>query len=69
MMHTAFTDFVGCEVPIRLAPMGTICTPELVGAVTAAGGMGMTGMPMAPASVVADALDALGAKVDGAVRL
>jgi NAD(P)H-dependent flavin oxidoreductase YrpB (nitropropane dioxygenase family) len=66
MMQTAFTDLVGCEIPIQLAPMGGICTPELIGAVTAAGGMGMLGMPMAPASAVADALDALSA-VEGPV--
>jgi hypothetical protein len=27
-MRTAFTDLVGCEVPIQLAPMGAICTPR-----------------------------------------
>jgi nitronate monooxygenase len=64
-MRTAFTDLVGCEVPIQLAPMGAICTPELVGAVAGAGAMGMTGMPGAPAPVVAEMLDALGAQVQG----
>jgi hypothetical protein len=44
-MRTAFTDLVGCEVPIQLAPMGAICTPELVTAVVGAGAMGMTSMP------------------------
>ncbi len=39
-LHTTFTDLVGCAVPIQLAPMGGICTPELIAAVTAAGGMG-----------------------------
>lgn len=39
-MRTAFTDLVGCEVPIQLAPMGAICTPELVAAVAGAGAMG-----------------------------
>jgi len=66
MLHTAFTDLVGCEVPIQLAPMGTICTPELMAAVNDAGGMAMTGMPMAPAPAVAAALDAVGKRVDGA---
>jgi nitronate monooxygenase len=66
MLHTAFTDLVGCDVPIQLAPMGTIATPELMAAVNRAGGMAMTGMPGAPAAVVAEALDAVGASVDGA---
>src|SRR5918996_4394211 len=65
MLHTAFTDLVGCEVPIQLAPMGTICTPELMAAVNAAGGRAMTGMPMAPADAVADALEALRDRIDG----
>ena len=65
MLQTAFTELIGCEVPIQLAPMGTICTPELMAAVNDAGGMAMTGMPMAPAAVVADALDGLGERVEG----
>ncbi len=65
MLHTTFTELVGCEVPIQLAPMGTICTPDLVAAVDEAGGMGMTGMPMAPASAVAEALDGFGDRVTG----
>jgi nitronate monooxygenase len=64
-MRTAFTDLVGCEVPIQLAPMGAICTPELVTAVVGAGAMGMTSMPGAPAPAVAAMLDALGAQVAG----
>ncbi|MGH9228521.1 MAG: nitronate monooxygenase [Acidimicrobiales bacterium] len=64
-MRTAFTDLVGCDVPIQLAPMGTICTPELVAAVAGAGAMGMTSMPVAPTPVVTEALDALGAQVRG----
>ncbi len=39
-LHTALTDLAGCDVPIQLAPMGGICTPELIAAVTEAGGMG-----------------------------
>jgi nitronate monooxygenase len=56
MLQTRFTELVGCEVPIQLAPMGTICTSELVAGVTEAGAMGMTSMPMAPAGAVADLL-------------
>jgi nitronate monooxygenase len=42
MLPTAFTDLVGCQVPIQLAPMGGgVVTPELAIAVSAAGGLGM----------------------------
>jgi NAD(P)H-dependent flavin oxidoreductase YrpB (nitropropane dioxygenase family) len=46
--------------------MGAICTPELVGAVAGAGGMGMTSMPGASARTAAGVLDALGTQVRGA---
>jgi nitronate monooxygenase len=64
-MHTRFTELVGCEVPIQLAPMGVISTPELIAEVTKAGGMGMTGLPMAPPEAVAQLLDAIGATAHG----
>jgi nitronate monooxygenase len=64
-MHTRFTEIVGCEVPIQLAPMGSICTPELIAEVTRAGAMGMTGMPMAPAAAVAQMLEGVGAAAHG----
>jgi nitronate monooxygenase len=64
-MHTRFTELVGCEVPIQLAPMGTICTPELIAGVTSAGGMGMTSLPMAPAAAVAEMLDGVGSAAQG----
>ena len=42
MLRTAFTDLVGCQVPIQLAPMGGgVVTPELAIAVSRAGGLGM----------------------------
>jgi NAD(P)H-dependent flavin oxidoreductase YrpB (nitropropane dioxygenase family) len=42
MLQTAFTELVGCRVPIQLAAMGGgITTPELVVAVSRAGGLGM----------------------------
>jgi NAD(P)H-dependent flavin oxidoreductase YrpB (nitropropane dioxygenase family) len=64
-MHTPFTELVGCEVPIQLAPMGTICTRELLAEVTKAGAMGMTSLPMAPAGAVAQMLDGMGAAAHG----
>jgi NAD(P)H-dependent flavin oxidoreductase YrpB (nitropropane dioxygenase family) len=43
MLPTRFTDLVGCTVPIQLAGMGAASPPELVAAVSEAGGFGMLG--------------------------
>src|SRR5437870_124237 len=40
MLETAFTRLVGCTVPIQLAGMGSILSPELAAAVSEAGGLG-----------------------------
>jgi nitronate monooxygenase len=39
-METAFTRLVGCSIPIQLAGMGSILSPELAAAVSNAGGLG-----------------------------
>jgi NAD(P)H-dependent flavin oxidoreductase YrpB (nitropropane dioxygenase family) len=39
-MQTRFTQLVGCTVPIQLAGMGSILSPELAAAVSNAGGLG-----------------------------
>ncbi len=67
MLSTRFTELVGCAVPIQLAPMGSLCSPELIQAVTGAGGMGMTAHHLAPAPVVAAALDDLVGRAAGPV--
>ena len=42
MLRTAFTELVGCQVPIQQAPMGGgVVTPQLAVAVSKAGGLGM----------------------------
>src|SRR5581483_7031940 len=42
VLETAFTELVGCRVPVQLAAMGSgVTTPELVTAVCRAGGLGM----------------------------
>jgi NAD(P)H-dependent flavin oxidoreductase YrpB (nitropropane dioxygenase family) len=38
---TAFTELIGCRVPIQQAGMGAASTPELAAAVSNAGGLGM----------------------------
>jgi nitronate monooxygenase len=40
MLETAFTRLVGCQVPIQLAGMGSIISPELAAAVSEAGALG-----------------------------
>src|SRR5712691_7831787 len=40
VLETAFTRLVGCTVPIQLAGMGSILSPELAAAVSNAGGLG-----------------------------
>ena len=40
MLQTAFTRLVGCTVPIQLAGMGSILSPELAAAVSEAGALG-----------------------------
>jgi len=44
-----FTDLVGCELPVQLAPMGGVGTTELAAAVAVAGGFGMVPSWVAPA--------------------
>src|SRR5579859_736385 len=49
---TAFTDLVGCLLPIQLAPLGgPIGTPALAAAVSEAGGLGMIANPRSAAEV------------------
>ena len=40
---TRFTELVGCRLPLQLAGMPGVTTPELVAAVAGAGGLGMYG--------------------------
>jgi nitronate monooxygenase len=61
-LETRFTRLVGCSVPLQLAGMPGVCTPDLAAAVTKAGGLGMVGMPTVPAKAVAAALEELLAK-------
>ncbi|MEA2390496.1 MAG: nitronate monooxygenase [Solirubrobacteraceae bacterium] len=40
-MSTRFTELIGCDLPLQLAPMGGVGTSELAAAVAHAGGLGM----------------------------
>jgi nitronate monooxygenase len=64
---TAFTELVGCEVPLQSAPMGAVSGPELVEAVTSAGAMAMTSFPMHSAPAAAAALEAILERARGPV--
>ncbi|WP_257459210.1 NAD(P)H-dependent flavin oxidoreductase [Archangium lipolyticum] len=67
MLATRFTELVGCRVPIQSAGMGAVATPELVGAVSEAGGLGMLGAPLLTAAELAEALEHLRARKVGPV--
>jgi NAD(P)H-dependent flavin oxidoreductase YrpB (nitropropane dioxygenase family) len=58
MKKTKFTELVGSRLPIQVAPMGGITTPELGGAVVGAGGHAMFGLTGTPAPAVADTIAA-----------
>jgi nitronate monooxygenase len=60
MLRTAFTDLIGCTVPIQLAAMGGVGSPGLAAAVSRAGGFGMVSR-----SQTAEALDRLWEQTDG----
>src|SRR5262245_62064019 len=64
-MQTAFTQLVGCTVPVQLAAMPGIATPALAAAVSDAGGLGMIGAPMLPPELLSQALAALRAQTRG----
>ena len=69
MLRTRFTDLVGCSLPLQLAAMPGVGTPELVAAVADAGGLAMIGLPLVPAPLVAATLDDLASRTRGAIGM
>lgn len=61
MLSTAFTRLVGCTAPIQLAGMPMIASPELAGAVSNAGGLGMVGGARLTPEALGQLLDAVAA--------
>jgi NAD(P)H-dependent flavin oxidoreductase YrpB (nitropropane dioxygenase family) len=59
MLETAFTRLVGCAVPIQLAGMGSILSPELAAAVSNAGALGQITLAGVDAADAARRLDRL----------
>jgi nitronate monooxygenase len=64
-MDATFTKLVGIEHPIVLGPMGGgLTTPDLVAAVSNAGGLGGLGAHMVPPDALRGAVDAIRSKTD-----
>src|SRR2546422_10141024 len=67
MLHTRFTELLGCTVPLQQAGMGKLASPALAAAVAEAGGLGMvSGIGAAPPEYVAKILDGLRRSTSGA---
>ena len=58
-LETAFTRLVGCTVPIQLAGMGSILSPELAAAVSEAGALGQITFAGIPPEIVTQRLDSI----------
>src|SRR5487761_1763094 len=72
MLETAFTRLVGCTVPIQLAGMGSILSPELAAAVSNAGALGqvtLAGVELDEVKVRLDRLASLTSKPFGVNQL
>jgi nitronate monooxygenase len=59
MVETDFTRLVGCTVPIQLAGMGAIVSPELAAAVSEAGALGQISFVQTDPAVAKQRLDRL----------
>src|SRR5258708_29881238 len=60
MLETDFTRLVGCTVPIQLAGMGAIVSPELAAAVSEAGALGQISFVQTDPAIAKHRLDRLG---------
>lgn len=61
ILETPFTRLVGCRVPLQLAGMAQVSTPQLAAAVADAGGLGM----VVPTEGTAGMLDGLAGQTSG----
>lgn len=64
---TAFTELLGCRLPLQLAGMPRTSVPDLVVAVADAGGLGMLGAARATPTQLERELNAIARRTDGAV--
>ena len=65
MLRTAFTELVGCSIPIQQAGMGSLANPRLAAAVANAGAQGMVSVGWLPPELLADILDKLRRETSG----
>lgn len=65
MIKTAFTEMLGIRHPIALAGMGGGTSPDLVAAVTNAGGLGVLGVSDSPPEQLGALVEELRAKAKG----
>src|SRR3954469_22004282 len=63
-VRTALTDLLRIDVPVVLAPMGGAVTPELVAAVSNAGGLGVTPMSWSSTQELQQSVAAIQALTD-----
>lgn len=66
MIETPFTQLIDISAPIQLAAMPGVSTPDLVSAVSEAGGLGMLPAPLMSPAALEQALDEVGEKTSGA---
>ncbi len=67
MPSTPFTELVGCRIPVQLAAMPGVAGPDLVAAVSRAGGLGMWGVVMTRPAAAATTLEEIASKAGAPV--
>lgn len=67
MLRTAFTELVGCSIPIQQAGMGALANHELAAAVANAGALGIVSVTGAPPDLTAKILDQCRARTQGVI--
>ncbi len=69
MLTTRFTELVGCTTPVQLAGMGGMTSPELVAAVSNAGGLGMIAAVQLNEAAIVSAFQSIRGLTSGKVGL
>lgn len=67
MLRTAFTELVGCSIPIQQAGMGALANHDLAAAVANAGALGTVSVTGAPPDLIARILDECRALTRGVI--
>ena len=64
MLTTSFTTLVGCDLPIQMAAIGALANPDLIAAVSNAGGFGMVAAGRSNVGRIPELVDQVKAKTD-----